>query len=666
MADRTLAPNQIAKISVVFLALFSFIMTAHLSRTVFDRLPHLEDELAYTWQARVFADGKLVAEIPEQRSAFWQPFVVNNTEDGTRFSKYTPGWSAVLAIGLHLGQPWVINAFFAMMTVVLAYRLGLDVFRSQHVGLVAAALTAFSPMTLLLSSTLMGHTAAIFSLTLFMVAYRRIEIGQKKILWGILAGIALGLLIINRPSTAIAVTIPFILWAGLRLLNGLAYDRSIPAFIKRTIPFALLSVIAIVIAGFVPLYNNAATGDPGENLYLRVWSYDRLGFGDGYGRNGHTIVKGVAHARFDLSLTAADLFGWTMQRPNNEASGLLEWEPGQVTEAIQQHLRTEEDYFPLVGLSFFILPVGLWFGFKRWWLRAWILIALVWLIPPLRDGDRFLLGLPRVVDGGWLAFMTPHQWVADSTLVKLVQNFEPIWQWLATGAVLLVIPVPILAIGRQFTPETDDQSRWTWMLLAVAASLIALYMAYWVGSQRYSTRYYSEAVTALSLIAALGFVGIARLIGRTGFNSRRAIFAGYAAFSVLLVWSLFSYSLPRIDALRHFNRVSDIPLEHLEAIREDERPVLILATTVANSPLRWRSYGTFMSQTRYDLSGDIVAAWNYSPDSETLRSDLFAMFPEHQVIELAIYNEEAWLTDCYDGEDPNAVPPECVIQTPRR
>ena len=103
--------------TVVALAFFAFFMSAHLSRTVFERLPHLEDEVAYLFQARVFARGDIVIETPNPRRAYWQPFVVDH--EGLRFSKYTPGWSALLSLGVNLGQTWVINAFFALLTVAL-------------------------------------------------------------------------------------------------------------------------------------------------------------------------------------------------------------------------------------------------------------------------------------------------------------------------------------------------------------------------------------------------------------------------------------------------------------------------------------------------------------------------------------------------------------------
>ena len=236
MTTRSLTKHTFAAVALSFAAFF---MSALISRTVFDRLPHLEDEVAYLYQARTYAGGNLVIETPEPRRAYWMPFLLD--QGGLRFGKYTPGWSMQLAAGVLLGQPWVVNAFYAALTVALVFRLGKEIF-NEDVGLVAAALTTFSPMVLLLAGTLMGHTAALFAATLFLYAYWRVERARRHtLLWGALAGVGLGLLVANRPITGLAFAAPLVLWSGLRLVRALARRWQVS-----------------VEAGFKP----APTGDP--------------------------------------------------------------------------------------------------------------------------------------------------------------------------------------------------------------------------------------------------------------------------------------------------------------------------------------------------------------------------------------------------------------------
>ncbi len=223
--------------------LFTFFMSALVSRTVFERLPHLEDEVAYLFQAKLFARGDAVIESPQPQRAYWQPFVVDYKPTGNRFGKYTPGWPLILAVGVNLGQAWLVNAWLAGLTVALVYRLGREIF-TPDVGVIAAALTAFSPFALLLNATLMGHTAALFFTTLFLYAYWRMEQqGRGRLRWGALAGLALGIVVITRPLTALGVAAPLVLWSGVRLILPFVRDGILA--IRRTRRSVFFSAIPI-------------------------------------------------------------------------------------------------------------------------------------------------------------------------------------------------------------------------------------------------------------------------------------------------------------------------------------------------------------------------------------------------------------------------------------
>lgn len=629
--------------AAVLLVLFTFIMSFLVAERVFEHLPHLEDEMAYVFQARIFARGDLVIDSPEVQRAFWQPFVIDHAPTGNRFGKYSPGWPGLLAVGVLFGRMWIINAFFAAGTVALTYRLGREVFNAD-VGLIAAALTAFSPMALLLNGTLMGHTSALFAFALFMVALWRIERERKAAAWGLAGGAALGLLVINRPLTAVGVVAPFILWSGVRVLlaalrdarqvrghAGTPADRLTRlgawAHTGATLrPLLLLSAVTVAISAAIPLFNWAAVGDPGFNLYTLVWPYDQVGFGTCCGRSslpenggeGHTIVKGIRHARFDLSLTAADLFGWNV---------------GAITPDIVTHLQNESDYWPLFGLSFFILPFGLAVGFRKTWLWLWLVVGLVWLVLPLVNNLPFLRGL--IVEN------------IANTPAQLAQAKSHIWLWLAFGAGWMLVPPLGITVGlwrrglRGDLPQQERvlvQALWTWLLLAAGAGLIGVHLAYWIGSQRYSTRYYYEALTAFTLIGALP---IAWLVRRSSAFAWRGLV--YGVFTGVLVYTLYAYSTPRIQALHQFNFISAELAQAVEARREDDRPVLVLITGVSGD-VRWRSYGSLMALTSPYLDGDIVAAWNFAPETD-LRQTLRAMFPDRQVIDLLAEANTSWFAD---------------------
>jgi hypothetical protein len=547
----------------LILVFFSIFMSALVSDRVFERLPHLEDEVAYLFQAKTYAGGHLTIDSPQPRRAYWQPFVVDYQPTGQRFSKYTPGWPALLTIGILLNQPWVINAFLAGLTVALVYRLGREIF-SPDTGLIAAALTAFSPMMLLLNGTLMGHTAALFGATLFYYAYWRVERGRRALRWGVVAGLALGLIVATRPLTAIGIAAPFVLWSGIRVLRALTVDTSLPSHDAR-LPFSIqwrggwgvrlplrsvlppllvLAVVTIIISTSIPIYNYAATHDAKKNLYTLVWPYDQVGFGECCGRNGHTLEKGIRHVRFDLSLMAADLFGWQLQDVTGIASHLSTLiNTGQmgtsITPELEEHLRTSGDYWPLTGISWILLPFGLLIGWRK---------------------------------------------------------------------------------------------RWTWLLAGAALGLIAVHLAYWIGSQRYSTRYYSETLTALAIISA---IPLAWLIERL---KRRWLIVGLLA--VGLVYSLYVYSTPRINALYRFNFITPEPLEGVMARREGDKPVLVIVT---GQDVRWRALGTLMTVTSPYLDSDIVMGWDNTQPG--VREEILVRFPDRQVIEMQAEGNQAWFVD---------------------
>ncbi|MBI1258660.1 MAG: hypothetical protein GC204_14425 [Chloroflexi bacterium] len=620
----------------VLLAFFAFFMSALVSQTVFERLPHLEDEMAYLFQARTYAGGNLVISTPEPRRAYWQPFLID--QGGERFGKYTPGWPMQLAIGVLLGQTWIINAFYAALTVALVYRLGREIFNAD-VGVIAAALTAFSPMALLLDGTLMGHTAALFAATLFLYAYWRIERGKRLLLWGAAAGIALGLLVANRPISGIAIAAPLILWSAIRLLRGLLQRRQVahgnivddvgpqadmpslpmteaslqleqPAtppdeiarrrfvprvnvpisgFVPTLAPLAILSLFTLLIASIVPINNYVAVGSPTKDLYTLVWSYDQIGFGPCCGRSGHTLEKGIRQARFDLSLTASDLFGWQI--------GSMTDASGTVNPDISNHLLTQANYWIELGVSWILLPFAFLVAYRR---KA--IFIVIWVAAAL----------------GWVEFALNFQ---HGTLM---QNPQFSWAWIITALIWLYLP---LFFWR------DRMRAWTWILWSAAIGLVVMQMAYWIGSQLYSTRYFYEGLTSIAIISALPLAWLARRI------SRPLI---YGLLALALAYSMYFYSIPRISVLHGFNFINQTRIDDALARRTGDQPVLVL---IDGASVRWRAIGPFMALTSPYLNSDVVGAWNYEGTDGKVRQQILDRFPDRQVIELDGADNYAWFPD---------------------
>lgn len=516
------------RVIAVGLVLAAFWLSAFVSERVFERLPHLEDELAYLYQARVFARGDVTVPTPEPGTVYWQPFVVDY--EGQRFSKYTPGWSAVLALGVWMGQPWIVNALLGALAVALVYRTGEDIYNGD-VGLLAAALLTTSPMFLLLGGSLMGHTLALACTVFFTYAYWRLEKGRRgAAAWGIGAGLALGLLVVARPLTAIGVAAPFIVYSGGRLLWTLLRERG--QFWARLRPLLLLSAGTLLLAPAVPLYSAITTGDPLLNPYTLVWEYDRVGFGADRGRNGHTLQEGLRTTRYDLTVTAADLFGWQWGRFNQDQ---------------RNHLLTSSSAYPGRGLSWLLLPVG-------------VLIGLV---------------------------------------------------------------------------QPSPRRRWTVILLAVSVALVVLHVGYWVGSQRYSTRYYFEGIGAAALLSAvpLGMLAARGRIWRWGV---------YAVLAGVIALAAANYTIPRLSILRGFNGVNAAVLDAVNERRQTERPLLVI---LSGDGMTWRANGTLMTVTGPYLDTDIVLARDRADGR--YREAILDRFPGREVIDMEGEGSRSW----FAGED---------------
>jgi 4-amino-4-deoxy-L-arabinose transferase-like glycosyltransferase len=342
---------------VLCLALFSGLTSIWVSDSIFERLPHLEDEMTYLFQARMLARGEIFIQTPDPAYAYWQPFIIDcdpeidtafNTHcAGRRFGKYPPGWPMWLALGVLVGAPWLINALFAGLTVLLVYRFGRDVF-DISTGIAAALLLTFSPAAILLSGTFMGHSAALFFSLLFVYSMWKLETPCRRVLWASTAGAALGMLLIIRPVAAAGIGAPFVLYSLGRVSH--AFIKVRPQFFEILKSLLILAVAALLIASLWPLVNALTTGNPTANLYRMVWDYDRIGFGPGHGilAQGHTLHQGLNNLQHDTACYWRDLFGWTLspdpfRGTSTLLSNRLQCAPGTI------------------GISWLLVPLGLVF-----------------------------------------------------------------------------------------------------------------------------------------------------------------------------------------------------------------------------------------------------------------------------------------------------------------
>lgn len=281
----------------VTFCLLAFASASAISDFVFERVPHVEDELAFYFQAQVFAQGRAYVDAPPEPVCFFAPFVLDY--EGKRFGKYPPGWSALLALGMILGQTWWVAASCAAITIALIFRIGATI-ANRAIGALAAFLAITSPFVVMLSGSLMSHTATLTFSSAFFWSFYQMWRGRLARRWSLIAGLALGFAFAIRPFTALAIAIP----AGDIVLIRAMRDRDFARALLIAIGFAS-------VASVVPIFNAIWTGDPFANTYTMFWHFDKVGFGADVGTlpGGHTLGMGLGLAATSLGWLAITLHG---------------------------------------------------------------------------------------------------------------------------------------------------------------------------------------------------------------------------------------------------------------------------------------------------------------------------------------------------------------------
>jgi hypothetical protein len=284
---------------VILSSVFVLIFCSLFSALVFERVPHVNDEISYLFQAKLFQSGRLFAPSPCGREFFDFPHIIN---DGKWYSIYPPGFPALLVVGLAFRAPWLINPILAALAVFLFFLLGTEIY-SRPVGLLAAVLAAISPWFLLMSSTMMSHTSSLFFNTLFLLFLFRF-LRKPSLGLGLAAGTGWGMAFLIRPLNALFFSLVFLVFLAFRLLKN-------PENRARRSALILLAA-ALAFFGLLLLYNVLTTGAPFRMGYLVRYgpSYSVI-----FGRaatlgSDFTPLAGAIQMAENLRALNSDLFGW--------------------------------------------------------------------------------------------------------------------------------------------------------------------------------------------------------------------------------------------------------------------------------------------------------------------------------------------------------------------
>lgn len=204
------------------------LILAGLARFAYLATPYSMDEYSPWLQAQIFATGHLSAHFPVElidhliSPIYRKHFFAISQYDGELISTYWPGFALLMTPFAWLGVPWLCNPLLVGLNLLLAWRLGRDVFGSQRAAGWVLLLMIASPAVMLNGISFYSMPAHLLCNTLFVWLLLEAR-PLRYFLAGIVGAVACSL---HNPFPHLVFALPWALWAltrgHLRLLALLA------------------------------------------------------------------------------------------------------------------------------------------------------------------------------------------------------------------------------------------------------------------------------------------------------------------------------------------------------------------------------------------------------------------------------------------------------------
>ncbi len=300
----------------------SFLVLAIVYSTfAFGQVPVVEDETAYLFQAKTIAQGAFHApEVPSSIAGQMDYYLIANSADGW-YATTVPGWSLILALGVVIGLPWLVNPVLGAVSVWLGMVFWRRV-TNRDQAVTAGLLMTASPWLLEASASLMTH-ALVLALTLgswCLIAQAKGFAGDK---WRrvsaqlLIAGLLMGWIFFTRAVEGVLIgglTGFWVLWY---------FGRQ-----RRLMPILAYGLGCLITGSLYFAYNLHMTGDAFSTplmVYLNEsWGAgaNAFGFGPDIGPPGgwstldlwpgHSLMEAFVNLANGLSALNTELLGWSM------------------------------------------------------------------------------------------------------------------------------------------------------------------------------------------------------------------------------------------------------------------------------------------------------------------------------------------------------------------
>jgi hypothetical protein len=198
--------------SLLLIAVVAFVVLAVGSYLVFGTQPLSSDEQTHLFQARLFAQFKLMANYPPQLidrvvPAGYQNYFILVSRDGRAMSVYWPGWALLMTPFVWLGAPWLLGPTMASIGLYVMGRLA-TLLAGAQAAAVAVLLTVTSGAFIVTGMSLYP-AGGYFTLNM-LYALLLLRGGRRDtLLAGLVGGLALNL---NNPVPHALFALPWLIW----------------------------------------------------------------------------------------------------------------------------------------------------------------------------------------------------------------------------------------------------------------------------------------------------------------------------------------------------------------------------------------------------------------------------------------------------------------------
>lgn len=258
------------RLALLVLILIGFAILSYVSLVVFRDHPFCMDEYNYLYQAKIFSSGHLYLHADPKLSDLFETYMIFS--NGKFFSKYPPGFSLLLLLGVKLGIPGLINPLLSVITMLLIYLLGAELIGSAF-SLLALFMIVSNVYFLGYGASYFAQPASLFFSSLALLFYQYYRITKRTNLLCVVA-LAISFQTLVRPLDALC------LWMALCFDLG---ARKIGKTLKPLLMFCVLSVVGTMLL----LIYNKMTAGKWEVTPYPIWHSD---FKLVYAKEGESIT----------------------------------------------------------------------------------------------------------------------------------------------------------------------------------------------------------------------------------------------------------------------------------------------------------------------------------------------------------------------------------------